>query len=184
MPARRHRSPSGEPILSPALIPTHDDLDHLPDNHAVILLCGPIGAGKTTLATTRWPEAHIDVSRIREQFGSTADEETLRPAFSSAYRQTEQRLSRGLLAVFDSTAVTPRVRANIQWIARRYRAAAHVVIVDTPLELAVERNLGRDLPIPPDAVKRNHTAFTEARTAVQSEQWASITFLATTAVPA
>lgn len=156
----------------------HTTLDHLPDRRALIIMCGPVGAGKSTLAHEHWPNARIDVSAHRLNYGPLSDQTTMRQGFIDAYNDARARLSRGELAVFDSTAVTPNVRAMLQRIALEHHVAAHVVLVDTPTHVAAQRNTGRSFPVPTHAVERNHRAYTTARTEVMRERWQTITVIA------
>src|SRR3989337_1542446 len=146
---RRRRPPSSlVPALATQPLEILRTLEQLPERNAIICLCGPIGAGKSTLAREHWPESHVDVSVIRVEFGSLDDPTNIPATFKAAYQEVEQRLARGELVVFDSTAVTPRVRASIQRIAERFRVPCHLVVVDTPLTLARTRNRARPVPVP------------------------------------
>lgn len=144
--------------------PLHDTLDHLPTTSALIVLCGPIGAGKTTLCTQRWPEQRVTV----EQHDGS---------WRHAYATIADRLDAGELVVFDSTAVTLAIRKSLRRIAGRSNVDAHLVVVDTDLAVAQTRNRSRAQPVDDQEVALNHEAYLVARWDVQVEAWHSVTML-------
>lgn len=149
-------------LVAAAPVRVRNTLDHLPTRRALIVLCGPVAAGKTTLAMTRWPGAHIDSERI---------------GWSASFRKARERLGRGALAVFDSTAVTEGVRSKCLASAREFHASAHIVLLNTSPGTCGVRNAERIDPTPVDVVEGIRVAYLETCSAILSELWDSITIL-------
>jgi predicted kinase len=153
-----------------------DGLEPLP--RGLIAMCGPVGAGKSTLAQVLWPGGVVDVAAIRLGLGALSDASTAARGFRLAYRELERRLRVGELAVLDSTFVTPAVRLSVQLIGRRLGVPAHVVVVNTPLEVGLERNALRPdgWRVPERSARLIFELFRVAREAVVSEDWESVRF--------
>jgi predicted kinase len=146
--------------------PTADDLGGrsvsgsitLPPD-ALIVLVGIAASGKSTFASRHFrPSQVLSSDRLRELItddpsaqGATDD------AFDLLHRILDMRLRRGRLTVVDATNVEDWARAELLAVARHRRRPAIAVILDVPLEVALERNARRPSPRPPPAaLRRQH----------------------------
>lgn len=152
-----------------------DNLAHL-RGPGLIVLMGSCGSGKSTFARTVWPTgAIVDVTAHALQHGNLGDITT--SGFADAYRETELRLARRGTVVFDSTGVTQRVRASCRAIAAKYRAPAHLLVLDTPTDIAARRNSERDKTVPDDALAEIRRAYQIALGHIEREAWDTLTIL-------
>ncbi len=143
--------------------PTADDLGGrsvsgsitLPTD-ALVVLVGIAGSGKSTFASRHFaPSQVLSSDRLRELItddpsaqGATDD------AFDLLHRILAMRLRRGRMTVVDATNVEDWARAELLAVARHNRRPAIAIILDVPLEVALERNAQRPSPRPPPAALR------------------------------
>ena len=103
------------------------------------------GSGKSTFAARHF---HRPRSSSSDAFRAIvaddpADQSASRAAFELLHLAAQRRLERGLLTVIDATNVTRRARARLLAIARAARRPAVAIVLDPPLEVALERNAVR-----------------------------------------
>ena len=114
-------------------------------NHALVLLIGAAGAGKTTVAARHFPpDAVLSSDAFRARFGTgEADQTATRTAFAALHRELEGRLAAGRLTVIDATNVTAGARSAL---VRRGRAAGRpvvAIVLDLPADIVLGRNAAR-----------------------------------------
>lgn len=126
---------------------------------ALVLLIGIAASGKSTFAARHFRSTEVLSSdALRAMItddphaqGATDD------AFDLLHRLLAMRLRRGRRTVVDATNVEGWARAELVAIARRHRRPVVAIVLDLPLEVAMERNLARPEPRPPNAaLRRQH----------------------------
>jgi predicted kinase len=147
-----------------ALPPAADDLGgrsvYLPiPPDALVVLIGVAASGKSTFAAREFRSTEILSSdTLRAMIaddphaqGATDD------AFDLLHRLLAMRLRRGRRTVVDATNVEGWARGRLLDVARRHRRPVVAIVLEIPLEVAMERNLGRPEPRPPNAaLRRQH----------------------------
>jgi predicted kinase len=127
----------------------------------VIMGIGIPGSGKTTVLkgfAEKFGYTYICPDDIRKELlGNAIDQSKNREVWSEAYKFVGDALQRGETVVFDATFVTEKIRAEFINFARE-RGAEKIqgVYLDAPLEVAKERNSGRERVIPEYAMDRMH----------------------------
>lgn len=126
---------------------------------ALVLLIGIAASGKSTFAARHFlPTEVLSSDAMRAMItddphaqGATDD------AFDLLHRLLAMRLRRGRRTVVDATNVEGWARAELLAVARRHRRPVVAIVLDVPLEVALERNLARPEPRPPTAaLRRQH----------------------------
>ena len=96
-------------------------------------------------------------------------------AFDLLHRILDMRLRRGRLTVVDATNVEDWARAELLAVARRHRRPAMALILDVPLEVALERNARRPSPRPPPtAVRRQYRWLHDLVHAIGDEGFSAV----------
>lgn len=129
---------------------------HFPHT-ALLVLAGPAGAGKSTLARRLFkPSQIVSSDQLR---AAVADDPGEQDASSDAFallRQiVERRLRRGLFTVVDATSLTSRAREELLRIGRSQEVAVYLLVVNTPPALCLERNRTRPNAVPEAAIHRH-----------------------------
>ena len=144
---------------------------------ALIVLVGIAASGKSTFASRHFvPSQVLSSDRLRELItddpsaqGATDD------AFDLLHRILDMRLRRGRLMVVDATNVEDWARAELIAAARRHRRPAMALILDVPLEVALERNARRPSPRPPPtALRRQHRWLHDLVHAIGDEGFSAV----------
>lgn len=126
----------------------------------LVVLVGPAGSGKTTLASRFFDDREILSSdRYREMIsGDEGDQSVSGPAFARLHRDLERRLSGSGTAVVDATNLRPGARRELLNRARVAKVPAVAIVLDMPPEVVRTRNDGRDGRIVDAAVVSRHLA--------------------------
>lgn len=144
---------------------------------ALVLLIGVAASGKSTFAARHFqPTEVLSSDALRAMItddphaqGATDD------AFDLLHRLIAMRLRRRRRTVVDATNVEGWARAELLAIARRHRRPAVAIVLDLPLEVAMERNLSRPEPRPPSAaLRRQHRWLRDTLRALPHEGFATI----------
>ena len=122
------------------------------------LMVGVSGSGKSThaakLAQTL-PADIVEPDAIRlELTGNASDQSRNGEVFRLAHTRTEAKLRSGISVVVDATNLDRKTRAEWLAIARRCGAEARAVVVDTPLDVAKNRNNVRERVVPLDVIDK------------------------------
>ena len=151
---------------------------------ALVLLIGIAASGKSTFAARHFlPTEVLSSDALRAMItddphaqGATDD------AFDLLHRLLAMRLRRGRRTVVDATNVEGWARAELLGIARRHRRPVVAIVLDLPLDVAMERNLGRPQPRPPNAaLRRQHRWLQDTLVELPHEGLAAIHHLRTPA---
>jgi len=108
-----------------------------PDTMAreVIIMVGYPGSGKSTIAR------ELDATIISGDVLKTSAK-MIKAAEEALRSDSEQSI------VFDATNATRAKRAEYASFARRYNRSVRCIHVATPIEVSMERNRGREKPVP------------------------------------
>lgn len=157
------RAVSGEPIRLPS--------------DALVVLVGVAASGKSTFAARHFGPTRIvssDALRAMITDDSGAQEAT-DDAFDLLHRLIAMRLRRGRLTIVDATNVEGWAREQLVAIARRHRRPAVAIVLDLPLDIALERNATRAAPRPPPAaIRRQHRLLGGSIASLESEGFAAV----------
>lgn len=128
---------------------------HVPQEPAggrLILLSGLPGAGKNHLLAEQFAGVpSVSFDDMREELKMSHGDNQGR-MIQAAYEQARVHLRAGEDFVWNATCLTRRARQKIVGLALDYDARVEVHSIDVPLELARQRNAGRDAAIPDAAL--------------------------------
>ena len=144
---------------------------------ALVLLIGVAASGKSTFARRHFAATEILSSDAMRAMiaddpgaqGATDD------AFDLLHRILAMRLRRGRLTVVDATNVEDWARSELIAVARRHRRPATAIVLDLPLEIALERNAARAAPRPPPAaLRRQHRWLRDSLPSLADEGFVAV----------
>lgn len=127
---------------------------------ALVVLIGPAGAGKTTLATRLFARSEVlssDALRAAVS-GDEADQRVTRPAFGILHREVRERLGEGRLVVVDATNVEVSARAVLRRLAAAAAVPAIAIVIQLPSSDVHDRNQRRPGRVVPADVVDRHLA--------------------------
>jgi predicted kinase len=143
---------------------------------ALVLLIGISASGKTTFAGRHFAPTEVlssDAFRALIADDPTAQGAT-DDAFDLLHRLLEMRLRRGRLTVVDATNVEDWARAELLRVAKRHRRPTVAIVLDVPIEVALERNARREPPRPPpSALRRQRRWLADSLHALAHEGFAA-----------
>ncbi len=129
----------------------------LPDP-CVVMLIGASGSGKSTFAQQHFPASTVlssDAFRamvIDDENSLTVNED----AFDALHYVLRKRLTHMRLTVVDATHIQPESRAGLVRVARDNHLFVVAIVMDTALDVCLERNRERADRTLPDPVIRRH----------------------------
>lgn len=134
----------------------------VPDPSLVVLI-GPAGAGKSTLARRLFaPDEILSSDALRAAVsGDEGDQSASRTAFSILHRELARRLVAGRLTVVDATNLVAAHRRPLLARATAAGVPANAVVLDLPRDVVEKRNASRSRVVEPAVVDR-HLARTRA----------------------
>ena len=144
---------------------------------ALVVLVGIAGSGKTTFAARHFaPTQVLSSDAFRALIADDpAAQGATDDAFDLLHRLLELRLRRGRLTVVDATNVEDWARRELLDAARRHRRPAVALVLDVPMDVALERNALRASPRPPPgALRRQHRWLIEALMEMPHEGFAAV----------
>lgn len=129
----------------------------------LVLMAGIPGSGKTTLAQRLIDKGFVclNADLIREElWGDASDQRDKEKVFEVFFERLEEGLKRGWDIVIDNTNINGKHREPI---IERARKAGYtdiqIWIIDTPLEVCLERNRLRERNVPEDIVENMYRAL-------------------------
>ncbi|MFI7154513.1 polynucleotide kinase-phosphatase [Nonomuraea sp. NPDC050022] len=112
---------------------------------SLVVLVGVSGSGKSTFAAKHFKPTQVISSDFCR--GLVADDENDQSATPAAFDLLHHivgvRLARGLFTVVDATNVQYPARRSLIELAKKHDVLAEAIVLDTPEEVAIERNAGR-----------------------------------------
>jgi protein phosphatase len=126
----------------------------------LVVLIGPAGAGKTTLATRLFARSDVlssDALRAAVS-GDESDQRATRPAFGILHREVGDRLAVGRLVVVDATNVEAPARAALRRLAAAAAVPAVAIVIRLPASDVHDRNRRRAGRIVPADIVDRHLA--------------------------
>jgi protein phosphatase len=126
----------------------------------LVVLIGPAGAGKTTLATRLFARSEVlssDALRAAVS-GDESDQRATRPAFGILHREVGDRLAVGRLVVVDATNVEAPARAALRRLAAAAAVPAVAIVIQLPASDVHDRNRRRAGRIVPADIVDRHLA--------------------------
>ncbi|RSM97619.1 polynucleotide kinase-phosphatase [Nonomuraea sp. WAC 01424] len=112
---------------------------------SLVVLVGISGSGKSTFARRHFkPTQVISSDFCRGLVSDDENDQAATPAaFDLLHHIVGLRLSRGLFTVVDATNVQYAARKSLIELARKHDVLADAIVLDTPEEVAIERNAAR-----------------------------------------
>jgi protein phosphatase len=144
---------------------------------ALIVLVGIAASGKTTFAARHFaPTEVLSSDAFRALIADDpAAQGATDDAFDLLHRLLAMRLRRGRLTVIDATNVEHWARRDLLEAARRHRRPAVALVLDVPMEVALERNARRPSPRPPPgALRRQHRWLLDSLVELPREGFAAV----------
>lgn len=133
---------------------------------ALVVLIGPAGAGKSTLASTWEPTQVLELDHFRALVSDDpGDQAATRDAVFALQVILESRLTRKLTTVIDATNTSYQARVQLLAAARRHGVPTVALLVPTPLDICLERQVSRpeNRCVPEQVVRAQHAAMAEGR---------------------
>lgn len=120
----------------------------------LVVLAGPVAAGKSTWAAAHFPpSAIVSSDALRGVVGAGEDDITASTdAFALLEEIVDRRVARGLTTVIDTTGMDADRRARWRAVARDRGMACVAVAVDAPASACRARNRARSHPVPAAAL--------------------------------
>jgi predicted kinase len=148
---------------------------------AMVLLIGPSGSGKSTFAARHFrPTEVLSSDGMRAMVADDPDDQqATEAAFELLHTTLSLRLGLRRLTVVDATNVEGWARQTPLGIARRHRRPAVAIVLALPLEVCLARNLARETPRPPAAIRRQYRWLTDSLATLDGDGFAATWILRT-----
>jgi protein phosphatase len=131
------------------------------DQRTLLLLCGPIGSGKSTFAS-KWIGVHtVSADTLREMIsGDAGNQNVSRDAFDLLYTLVDIKMRHGFPVVIDNLNHIARSRRDWFKLADKYGYKKAVVLFDhVDNNLCQAQNSSRKRVVPADIVKKSVESF-------------------------
>ena len=117
----------------------------------------------------------VSPDQIRLQLtGDMSNQDRNSEVFMTAHALAGMYLRQDKTVIWDATNVTARARRDILKTAAEANALAKLVVIDTPLTTARQRNAARDRVVPEHVLDRMYRQFVESLSQIGHELWFSI----------
>ncbi|MGP3777075.1 AAA family ATPase (plasmid) [Streptomyces sp. SDT5-1] len=148
------------------------------DNSLVVLI-GPAGAGKSTLANTWSASQVLSLDALRETVSDDAgDQAATNDAVAALHLLLEARMRRRRFTVVDATNVTRAARKPLVEAAKRHGMLPIALLVPTPATVCVKRQSGRDTnrSVPKHVVLEQHQNMVTSAGTLKKEGFHDVVF--------
>jgi protein phosphatase len=139
--------------------------------NTLVVLVGPAGCGKSTFAASHFsPSQVVSSDECRALISDDpANQRVSSHAFDLMHFIIAKRLLLGRLTVCDATNLERSARNSLVRIARRFGFKTAAIVFELPLEICVQRNLGRRRVVPEDALLNQYAMLEKAMASIRSE---------------
>jgi predicted kinase len=153
--------------------------------HALVVLIGAAGAGKSALAAREWaPSQVLSLDALRGWVSDdVSDQDATQDAVGVLHALVSARLRRRLTTVVDATNVEAHARLPLLDLARAHQMPAVAVVVATPLPICHARNATRPGPqgtarwgrrVPVEALDTQHQRMRASLLQLKAEGFAQV----------
>jgi protein phosphatase len=153
---------------------------------ALVLLVGPAGCGKSTLAGAAFPPgAVLSSDAFRAIVADDAsDQAATRDAFGVLHAAAGARLRRGLLTVIDATNLLAASRRPLLRLAEQHGRPRVAIVLEAPLDVCLARNASRPVrSVPAGVVRRQHARLGAALRDLRAEGYLHVIRLGADGAP-
>ncbi|GAA4510316.1 polynucleotide kinase-phosphatase [Brevibacterium yomogidense] len=152
---------------------------HVPDLSLVVLV-GISGSGKSTFAARHFgPFETVSSDFCRGMVANDPnDQQATAAAFDLLTDIVSRRLRVGLLTVVDATSLRPEDRAALVRLARENDVLPCAIVLDVPLQTALERHRTRtDRPFDESVLRKQHAQLRKGLSRIGREKFRGVTVL-------
>jgi len=126
----------------------------------VVMFVGVSGSGKTTLSRQLGKGVAISSDWCRELVSDDESDQTATKwAFEVLYKIVEGRMAMGRRVAVDATFLKKKDRKVLIDLARNKGYGVHALVVNTPLDVCLQRNAIRENPRPVEVLLRQREQF-------------------------
>ncbi|MEU4807399.1 AAA family ATPase [Actinosynnema sp. NPDC023587] len=150
----------------------------------VVLLIGVAGSGKTTLAHALAEQdpaaAVLSFDDCRAELAGDAGDQSVTPAaVDLTHARLAERCAQHVSTVLDATSVRAEHRRVVLDLAAEHDVPVVAVVVDTPLETALARQLDRPATrqVPVEVVRAQHADLLASLSGLHTEGYAAVHLL-------
>ena len=130
------------------------------DPHALVVLIGAAGSGKSTFAHRHFPgEAIVSSDDLRATLASAHPKRRRKDVFEPLLAIVADRMATGTLTVVDATNTNWMRRSELIRMARRYGRPTVAMVFQLPLDVTLSRNSSRPDAVPASTVRRQVAAI-------------------------
>lgn len=125
----------------------------------LVIMCGPPGSGKTTVAkkiVEDYPNfVRVSANDIRKEVtGNRFDQSSNTEVFRKVYDELRDNLNKGFNVVYDATNTRAIYRRKIISVVNDYVNKIVLMVSTTPIADCIDRNANREDTVPDEIVEK------------------------------